>query len=152
MVGIPDSFQNNELEDKVLTIFKKIGCEVSLRDIETCHCLKKDNEIASKRIIFKFSRLKDCEQEIFMKKDLNHLKMQEIELPDNRLVFITAIFINELGKTSNFYISSGTIKVEATENKNPIPITQSQDFIKHFVEVDLLSTSKHSYCSKFVLM
>ena len=78
--------------------------------------------------------------------------MQEIELPGNRLIFITAIFINELGKSSNFYISSGTIKVETTENKNPISVTQNQDFIKHFAEVDLLPTSKYSYCSKFVLM
>ena len=148
VVGIPDSFQNNELEDKVLTIFKKIGCEVSVRDIEACHCLKKDNE----RLIFKFSRLKDCEQVIFVKKDLKHLKMQEIELPGNRLIFITAIFINELGKSSNFYICSGTIKVETTENKNPISITQNQDFIKHFAEVDILPTSEYSYCSKFVLM
>ena len=57
MVEIPDSVQNNEFEDKVLTIFKKIGIEVSPRNIETCHRLKKDNG----RIIVKFSRRKDCE-------------------------------------------------------------------------------------------
>ena len=148
MVGIPDSFQNNELEEKVPTIFKKIGCEVSLSDIEACHCFQKDND----RIIFKFSRLTDCEQIIFVRKDLKHVKIQEIGLPGNRSVFINAVFINELSKSSNFYISSGTIKVKTTENRNPISITQSQDFIKHFPEVDLLPTSKYSYCSKFVFM
>ena len=74
VVGIPDSVQNNELEDKVLTIFKKIGSEVSPRDIEACHRLKKDND----RVIVKFSRHKDCEQIISVKKDLKYLKMQEV--------------------------------------------------------------------------
>ena len=50
MVAIPDSVQNNELEDMVLTIFKKIGSEVSPCDIEVCHRLKKDND----RVIVKF--------------------------------------------------------------------------------------------------
>ena len=39
-VGILSSVRNNELRDKVPTIFKKIGCEVILRDIEECHCHK----------------------------------------------------------------------------------------------------------------
>ena len=57
VVCIPESVQNNELEDKVLTIFKKIGCEVSPRDIEAFHRLKKDND----RAIIKFSGRKDFE-------------------------------------------------------------------------------------------
>ena len=84
VVGIPDSVQNNELEDKVLTIFKKIGSEVSPRDIEACHRLKKD----SGRVTVKFSRRKDCEQIMSMKKDLKHLKMQEVGLASNRTIFI----------------------------------------------------------------
>ena len=54
VVDIPDSVQNNELEEKVLSIFKKIGSEVSPRDIEACHRLKKDND----RVIVKFSQRK----------------------------------------------------------------------------------------------
>ena len=34
IVGVADSVQNNELEDKVLTIVKKIGSEVSPHYIE----------------------------------------------------------------------------------------------------------------------
>ena len=29
MVGIPNSVNNNELEDKVLRVFQRIGCELS---------------------------------------------------------------------------------------------------------------------------
>ena len=83
VVGIPDSVQNNELEDKVLTIFKKIGSEVSPRDIEACHRLKKDND----KVIVKFSRRKDCEHIMSVKKDLKHVKMQKFGLPGNRSIF-----------------------------------------------------------------
>ena len=141
VVGIPDSVQNNELEDKVLPIFKKIGSEVSPRDTEACHRLKKDND----RVILKFSRRKDCEQMMSVKKDLKHLKMQEVGLPGNRSIFINTSLcscyrmlwskckrLHDLGKISNFYISSGTIKVKISENRNPISITHTQDFVKVF--------------------
>ena len=65
VVGIPDSVQNNELEDKLVTIFKKIDSEVSPRNTEAYHRLKRNND----RVIVKFSRCKDCEQIMSAKKD-----------------------------------------------------------------------------------
>ena len=115
VVGIPDCVQNNELEDKVLTIFKKISSEVSPRDIEACHRLKKDND----RVIVKFSRRKDCEQIMSAKKDLKHLKMQEFGLPGNRSIFTNVSLcpyyrmlwskckrLNDLGKSVIFAASN----------------------------------------------
>ena len=55
VVGIPNSVNKNELEDKVLTVFQKIGCELSPRDLEACHRLRKNSD----RVIIKFSRRKD---------------------------------------------------------------------------------------------
>ena len=78
VVGIPNSINNNELEDKVLTVFQKIGCELSPRNFEACHRLRKNSD----RIIVKFSHRKDCEQ--IMKK----VKMQDIGLPGNQSIFI----------------------------------------------------------------
>ena len=49
--------------------------------------------------------------------------------------------LHELGNVTNFYFSSGTIKVKITENSGPIAITHTQDFTKYFTEVDLLPTS-----------
>ena len=153
MAGIPDSVQNDELEDKVLTIFKKIGREVCPRDIEASYCLKKDND----RLIVKFSRRKDCEQIISVKKDLKHLKLQKVGLQGNRTIFINTSLchyyrmlwskckeLHDLGKISNFYISSGTIKVKITENRNPISITHTEDFVKYYPEVDLLQSNYQS--------
>ena len=80
--------------------------------------------------------------------------MQEAGLPGNRSIFINTSLspyyhmlwskckrLHDLGKISNFYISSGTIKVKISENRNPISITHTQDFVKYFSEVDLLPTS-----------
>ena len=124
VMGIPDSVQNNELEEKVLTISKRIGSELSPRDIEACRRLKKDNDT----VIVKFSRLKGCEQTMSVKKDLKHLKMQEVGLPGNRSIFINTTLrsyyrmlwskckrLHDIGKISNFYISSGTVKVKISE-------------------------------------
>ena len=84
VVGIPNSINNNELEDKVLTVFQKIGCELSPRDFEACHRLRKNSD----RIIVKFSHRKDCEQIMSVKKILKKVKMQDIGLPGNQSIFI----------------------------------------------------------------
>ena len=150
VVGIPNSVDSNELEDKVLTVFQKIGCELSPRDLEACHRLRKNSD----RVIVKFSRRKDCEQIMSVKKDLIKVKMQDIGLSGNQSIFINTSLcpyyrmlwskckrLQELSNISNFYISSGTIKVKITENSSPIAITYTQDFTKYFPEVDLLPTS-----------
>ena len=54
MVGVSDSVNKNELEDQVLTVLQKIGCELSPRDLEVCHHLSKNND----RVIVKFSHFK----------------------------------------------------------------------------------------------
>ena len=59
------SVNNNELEVKVLIVFQKIGCELSPRDLEACHRLRKNSD----RVIVKFSRRKDCEQIMSVKKN-----------------------------------------------------------------------------------
>ena len=39
--GIPDTVQDNELEDKVIEILEKIDVKVVNRDVEACHRLQK---------------------------------------------------------------------------------------------------------------
>ena len=69
-MDIPDSANNKELEDKVLRVFEKTGCELSPRDLEACHRLRKNSD----RVMIKFSRRKDCEQIMSVKKDLKKIK------------------------------------------------------------------------------
>ena len=106
----------------------------------------------SSRVIVKFSLRKDCEQIISAKKDLKKVKTQDIGLTDNESIFINTslcpyyrmlwpkcIRLHELGDITNFYISSGTIKVKIIENSSPIAIMHTQGFTKYFL--DLLPTS-----------
>ena len=44
MVHILDGVNNDELENKVLIAFQKIGCELSLGGLEVCHRLKKNSD------------------------------------------------------------------------------------------------------------
>ena len=117
MVGFPGSVQDIELEDKVLTIFKKICSGVSPHDIEACHRLKKYND----KVIAKFSWHKDCEQMMCVKNDLKKLKIQEVGLnPYSRMLWLKCKGLHHLGKINNFYISNGTIKTKISENGNSI--------------------------------
>ena len=84
VVRIPKSVNNNELDDKVLTVFQKIGCELSSRDLEACHQLKKNSD----RVIMKFSRRQACEQIMSVKKDLKKVKIHDIGLTGNRSIFM----------------------------------------------------------------
>ena len=60
---IPESVKQNELEDKVLRIFKKVGCDVPSDNIEACHRVGRHNDV-----IIKFSKRNDCQQILSVKK------------------------------------------------------------------------------------
>ena len=53
--GIPKIVEQSNLEDKVLSIFEKIDCNVAKEYIEACHRLGKH-----KNVIVKFSKRKEC--------------------------------------------------------------------------------------------
>ena len=61
--GIPEPVEQNELEDKVLRIFKKVGCDILSDNIEACHRVARYHNV-----IIKFSKRKDC-QHIFLVKN-----------------------------------------------------------------------------------
>ena len=63
MVRIANSVNNSQLEDKVLIVFQKIGCEIS-PDLEACHRLRKNSD----REIVKFSGHEDGEQIMSVKR------------------------------------------------------------------------------------
>ena len=50
IAGILCSADDNSLDEKVIQVFKKVGC-----NIQACHCIAKKND----RVIVKFSRRKD---------------------------------------------------------------------------------------------
>ena len=66
VVGIPANISHDCLEDKVLEIFNNVGCKIKQENIEACHRINKNNDTT----IIKFSKRKDCQQVLAVKKDL----------------------------------------------------------------------------------
>ena len=85
VVGIPSSVNTRDLEDKACTVFNRVGVAVKPDDIEACHRLYNDKET-----IVKFSKRKDCQQVLRVKKELKNIDPSEFDFPES-----TAIFINE---------------------------------------------------------
>ena len=143
--GIPNTIKQDELENKILTIFKKVGCDIKNENIEACHRVRRQNNV-----IIKFSKRKDCQQVYSVKKDLGKLDMKEVDLPEGTQVYINQSLcpyykslwskskkLRTLGKIHSFFISNSTIKLKLQENSVPVAITHNSDFQKYFPGVDL---------------
>ena len=153
IVGIPREVSGEVLEEKVLNIFGKLGCDISPDRIEACHRVGRTNDT----VIVKFSRRKDCQHVWNVKKDLKKLTLEDLELPGNTKLFINRSLcpyykmlwskskkLHSLSKIHSFFISGGTIKTRVNENSSPLSITHVYDFSKHFPDVDLSPPSRRS--------
>ena len=81
VVGLPDSTTDNEL----CSVFKKIGVNVSVNNIEACHPLMSDSK---NKIIVKFSKRKVCQVVLENKKKLKNISNEELGLETNSKVFV----------------------------------------------------------------
>ena len=78
------SVDDNILEEKVIQVFEKVCCSIDSSNIEACHRIAKKND----RVIVKFSRRKDYQRVLSVKKNLQKLKMDHIGLTGDNEVFI----------------------------------------------------------------
>ena len=110
VAGIPRDVSNENLESKVLGVFRKAGCKILSRDIEACHRLTNND-----RVIVKFLRRKDCDQVLSVKRDLRKIKLEDIGLRGSNSIFINPSLcpyyrmlwskskrLLDLGKINNF--------------------------------------------------
>ena len=74
IVTIPLSVDDISLEEKVIQVFEKVGCNIDSSNIETCHGIAKMND----RVIEKFSRRKGCQRVVSVKKNLQKLKWRTL--------------------------------------------------------------------------
>ena len=73
--GIPDSVDNNQLEDSVTEILTNINVNVKSNDVEACHRIgKKDSRIGSTKTIIRFVNRKHTKQALYNKKKLSPVK------------------------------------------------------------------------------
>ena len=83
-VGIPSEVGADVLEEKVLNIFGKLGCDIPPERIEACHRISKKTST----VIVKFTKRKDCQQVWTVKRDLQKIKMEDANLPGQSKLFI----------------------------------------------------------------
>ena len=147
--GIPTTVEQSNLEDKVLSIFEKIGCNVAKENIEACHRVGKH-----KNVIVKFSKQKQCQQVFSAKKDLAKLNMKDSNLHEGTRLFVNRSLcsyykflwskskkLQSLGRIRGYFISNGKIKLKVQENSDPLVVTYCSDFEKFFPVVDLSPTN-----------
>ena len=84
IIGIPREVEADILEEKVVKIFKKLGCNIPSNRIEACHRVSKK----SATVIVTFSRRKDSQQVLAVKKDLRKVEMEDVDLPGQNKHFI----------------------------------------------------------------
>ena len=65
-------------------VLQHIGADISEEEIELCHRRNKKTDVT----ILKFSRRKDCEQVIRIKKDLKDLNPTDLDFPEETRLFI----------------------------------------------------------------
>ena len=110
------------LEENVLKIFRKLGCDISSDHIEAYHRVGRTTDT----VIVKFSKRKDCQHIWSVKKDLMKLTLEDSELPENNKLSISHIINCCSLKARNFIASV------------------NNSFGKHFPDVDLSPPSRTS--------
>ena len=85
-VGIPSEVKDETLEENVVGIFDKLGCNINSDRIEACHRVSKNNNT----VIVKFTRRKDCQKVWNKKKELKNHKLEDFGLPGQVKIFINS--------------------------------------------------------------
>ena len=107
VLGIPTSVKDDALEDKVLSVFRKVGVEIGQHNIQVCHRVKNN------RTIVKFSNRKLCFQILRAKKQIKDLDCALFNFLDG-----TKIFVNE---SICPYYKGLWSKCKAIKNKKKLP-------------------------------
>ena len=84
IAGIPSNIEYSKLEEKVVQVLNKVGCNVICDNIEACHRISRK----SNQVIIKFSRRKDCKQALSVKKDVKNLNMSDVSLPESTRLYM----------------------------------------------------------------
>ena len=88
ITGIPDTVQNNELENKGIGVFNAIGVEANSADFEDCHRVGKSKS-NSKKVIARFVNWKVVKNALCERKQLKTIDKLSIGLQN------ATIFLNE---------------------------------------------------------
>ena len=140
--GIPDSIQNNNLEETVLKNFNET---INSRDVEAYHRLNQKANL--KKVIIKQSKIKDVARVMNNKKKLKSLKPQNIGLTSGCKIYINESLwkyykylwwklLQTRGNVQSFWLTNGSIRIRH-KNNEVTSATHIEDLERHFLEEDL---------------
>ena len=83
VIGIPKTAESKDLEHTICKVFNSIGFDIEEDRTEACHWLTK-----SDRTIVKFSRRKDCQYLMPVKKGLKDLNPTNLNFPEGTKIYV----------------------------------------------------------------
>ena len=142
VIGIPKTVESMDLEHTLCKVFNSIGFDIGQDRIEACHRLTK-----SDRTIVKFSRRKDCEHLMRIKKGLKDLNPTNLTFPEGNKIYVNDSLCpyyrglwNECKKLWNnkkiysYFTVNGTVRIKQVENGPYKNITLVNDLRALFPE------------------
>ena len=134
VIGIPKTVKSKDLEHTVCKVFNSIGFGIGEDRIEAYHRLTK-----SVRTIVKFSRRKDCQHLMRIKKELKDINPTNLSFPEGSKIYVNDSLYpyyrglwNECKKLWNnkkiysYFTVNGTVRIKQVENGPYKNITRSK--------------------------
>ena len=136
----------------MLSVLEKFCCKIDPDNIKDCHWLSKKSD----NVIIKFSRRKDSQHVLRVKKDLRNLNLEDLGFHEENEIYINGSLcqyyrmlwfkskkLHSMGRIHSSQIADESINIKVHENSTPLAITHVNDFEYHFPDVDLapISTS-----------
>ena len=141
VIGIPKTVELKDLEHTVCKVFNSIGFDIEEDRIEALHRLKSD------RTIVKFSRRKDCQHLMRIKKELKDLNPANLSFPEGTKIHVNdslcpyyrglwkeckKLWNNK--KIYSYFTVNGTVRFKQAENGPYKSITHINDLRALFPE------------------
>ena len=132
IIDIPSSVSNKDLEEFLCKAITKAGVNINAEDIEDFHRVGNKGQT-----IIKFGTRKVSRQLLYVRKDLNKVKMNNTGLTEQSTLYINQSFCPyyrmlwsktktyQKEKIDNFYMSSGNIKIRTQESARPVTISHT---------------------------
>ena len=141
--GIPESIEDDDLEDCVLKIFNECDTPVDPTNIEACYRLK--SKVRPKKVIIKLYKRKDVFSILQRKKKLKSVDITKVGLPQGSLVFINQSLcsyykylwslckrLHSKKLIHSFWVSNGSVSLEVRENTPVLSVSHFSNLENHF--------------------
>ena len=143
----PDSFNDNNLENTVISMMSDINVNIEENDIEACHRLGKRQLL--KKTIVRFANRKNCNKIFENKKKLAKLNYQkhnfregtksfvsESLTPTNESIAFNCTKLKHKELIHSCYSRNGIINIKVTDKSGPIKIFHMERLLNLFWDFD----------------